>query len=206
MSYEEQFKAFIQKEMSQDLAHDFAHVMRVVSIAKKLCLQEQAKTEVVLPAAYLHDCFSHPKNHPERSQSSLIAANKAVKFLASINYPDEYLTEIHHAILAHSYSANVTPETIEAKIVQDADRLDALGAVGIARCIQVSSVFSTALYDIEDPFAKNRSLDDKQYAIDHFSVKLLKLVDSLNTQSAIEEGSRRTNYMRGFLNQLKGEI
>ncbi|WP_345742541.1 HD domain-containing protein [Shewanella algicola] len=146
--YETQIIAFINKQMQQDLAHDLNHVYRVVNTAKALCLSEGAMVEAVLPAAYLHDCFSFAKNHPDRAQSSRYAADKAIAFLQSIDYPTQFSPAIHHAIVAHSFSANVAPQSVEAQIVQDADRLDALGAIGIARCLQVSTSLGVSLYDV----------------------------------------------------------
>ena len=203
---EKHFIEFIQSEMQQDLAHDLNHVLRVVKTAKTLCASEGAKLEVVLPAAYLHDCFSFPKNHPDRAKSSKIAADKALEFLASIDYPAKYFEAIHHAIVAHSFSAKIKPETLEAQIVQDADRLDALGAIGVARCIQVSSSLGVGLYDAEDPFSQNRELNDRQFTIDHFYTKLFKLKDTMNTQSAIVEAEKRTVFMKEYLTQLGAEI
>ncbi|CAH6866896.1 HD domain-containing protein [Vibrio chagasii] len=204
--FEEQLLEFAQQEMTQDAAHDISHIKRVVKTAKALCDQEQAKLEVVLPAAYLHDCFTFPKNHPDRAQSSTIAADKAISFLKSIDYPTSYLDEIHHAIVTHSYSANITPETLEAQIVQDADRLDSLGAIGIARCLYVGQSFNAELYNHEDPFAEHRDLDDKHYSVDHFYVKLFKLAETMNTESAKLEANKRTDYMRSFLEQLSTEV
>ncbi|TDR74771.1 HD domain-containing protein [Photobacterium lutimaris] len=203
---ENQFVEFIQAEMQQDLAHDMNHVFRVVKTAKTLCEREEASLEIVLPAAYLHDCFSFPKNHPERAKSSQVAADKAVEFLASIGYPSQYFEAIHHAIVAHSFSANIKPETLEAQIVQDADRLDALGAIGIARCIQVSSNLGVSLYDAQDPFSTGRELNDRKYTIDHFYTKLFKLKDTMNTVSAKVEAEKRTHYMEAYLEQLGTEI
>ncbi|MGR5355101.1 HD domain-containing protein [Vibrio chagasii] len=206
--FEDQLLEFAQQEMTQDAAHDISHIKRVVKTAKALCAQEQAKLEVVLPAAYLHDCFTFPKNHPDRAQSSTMAADKAIAFLKSIDYPTSYLDEIHHAIVTHSYSysANITPETLEAQIVQDADRLDSLGAIGIARCLYVGQSFNAELYNHEDPFAEHRDLDDKHYSVDHFYVKLFKLAETMNTESAKLEANKRTDYMRGFLEQLSTEV
>ncbi|CAH6897159.1 HD domain-containing protein [Vibrio chagasii] len=204
--FEDQLLEFAQQEMTQDAAHDISHIKRVVKTAKALCDQEQAKLEVVLPAAYLHDCFTFPKNHLDRAQSSTMAADKAISFLKSIDYPTSYLDEIHHAIVTHSYSANITPETLEAQIVQDADRLDSLGAIGIARCLYVGQSFNAELYNHEDPFAEHRDLDDKHYSVDHFYVKLSKLAETMNTESAKLEANKRTDYMRGFLEQLGAEV
>jgi len=204
--YEKQLLAFIQAEMTQDPAHDINHVMRVVKTAKMLCSQESAMWEIILPAVYLHDCFSFAKNHPERETSSMVAADKAINFLSSINYPREYFEGIHHAIVAHSFSANVKARTIEAKIVQDADRLDAIGAIGIARCFQVSATFGVPLYGSEDPFCTKRSPDDRRFTIDHFYVKLLKLADTMNTASAEREAQKRIDFMKVYLRQLETEV
>ncbi|WP_210473416.1 HD domain-containing protein [Vibrio crassostreae] len=204
--FEDQLLDFAQREMTQDAAHDISHIKRVVKTAKALCVQEQAKLEVVLPAAYLHDCFTFPKNHPDRAKSSQMAADKAISFLKSIDYPVSYLDEIHHAIVTHSYSANITPETLEAQVVQDADRLDSLGAIGIARCLYVGQSFNAELYNHQDPFAEHRDLDDKHYSVDHFYVKLFKLAETMNTESAKLEANKRTDYMRGFLEQLSTEV
>ncbi|WP_319759682.1 HD domain-containing protein [Maridesulfovibrio sp.] len=204
--YESKFESYIRSEMVQDPAHDINHVRRVVKTAKELCDKEEAKLEVVLPAAYLHDCFTFPKNHPERASSSRVAAEKAEEFLLSIDYPKEYLEEIKHAIVAHSFSMGVKPNTVEAQIVQDADRLDALGAIGISRCIQVSSSFGTSLYHSEDPYAENRALDDKTYALDHFQVKLFKLADQMNTASAKREAKKRVQFMELYIEQLATEM
>ena len=204
--YENEILAFVQKEMTQDPAHDIKHIFRVVKTAKALCLHEKGKLDIILPAAYLHDCFSFPKNHPDRAQSSTIAAEKAIEFLTSIGYPSAYYEDIHHAILAHSYSANIKPLTLEAKIVQDADRLDSLGAIGIARCLQVGTSLGTSLYNSEDTFCKKRVPDDINYTVDHFYVKLFNLADTMNTESAKIEGHHRTKFMREYLEQLAIEV
>jgi len=204
--YESALRAFAEQEMVEDPAHDLSHVLRVVKTAKALCQREQAKLAIVLPAAYLHDCFSFAKNHPDRKQSSKRAADKAVEFLNSIDYPAAYLDEIHHAIAAHSYSANIKPQTLEAQIVQDADRLDALGAIGIARCLQVGSSFGIPLYNQHDSFCQQRTPDDRNYTIDHFYVKLFSLADTMNTASAKAEGEQRTTFMRQYLQQLATEV
>ncbi|CAM3172277.1 HD domain-containing protein [Vibrio rarus] len=204
--FEPIFEAFIKKEMTLDVAHDLSHVTRVVAMAKSLAKQEKGNLWVVLPAAYLHDCFTFAKNHPQRQLSSQLAADKAVQFLASIRYPSYTFSDVHHAICAHSYSADITPTTIEAKIVQDADRIDSLGAIGIARCIQVSSGFNGELYSAEDPFAEQRSLDDKAFTVDHFFAKLFKLPELMHTKSGKKEAHKRALFMRQYLNQLRQEI
>ncbi|HHF3108330.1 TPA: HD domain-containing protein [Vibrio diabolicus] len=203
---ESQFFEFMQQEMQVDAAHDISHVQRVVNTAKKLAVEEGADLSIVLPAAYLHDCFTYPKDHPNRKQSSIIAAKKAVAFLESIDYPQQYHDAIAHAIEAHSFSANIRPNTLEAKVVQDADRLDALGAIGVTRCIQVSTEFDAQLYDDKDIFAQQRELDDKQFTLDHFQAKLFKIAETMNTESARREAQKRKAFMQAYIEQLHYEV
>lgn len=205
-TFEPQWAQFIRQEMTTDGAHDLAHVQRVVHTAKQLCNEEQATMEVVVAAAWLHDCFTFAKNHPQRQLSSQYAADKAIHWLQQHQYPSCYLEAIHHAICAHSYSADITPTTIEAKIVQDADRLDGLGAIGIARCIMTGASFESALYATDDPFCRQRTAQDKAYIIDHFYSKLFATVETMNTASGHKEALRRKAFMDHFLTQLASEI
>ncbi|MBC7692209.1 MAG: HD domain-containing protein [Methylotenera sp.] len=190
-----------------DPAHDIAHFKRVVTAAKALCLEEKAKPEVVVPAAWLHDFVNVPKNDPRRSQASRISAAAAIEYLASEGYPAEFHAEIAHAIEAHSFSAKIEPRTLEARIVQDADRLDGLGAIGIARCFAVAGMLQRRIYDPEDPFGTGeRPMDDLVNTIDHFYVKLFKVAEVLTTSAGRLEGKRRAEYMRLFLKELGREI
>lgn len=189
-----------------DPAHDLSHVKRVVNTAKKLAKEENAINEIVVPAAWLHDLVNLPKNHPDRKKASALAAEEALKYLRSVEYPEKYLDSIHHAICAHSFSAGITPTTLEAKIVQDADRLDALGAIGLARLFSINTQLGRVFYDHKDPFAQKRSLDDKLYGLDHIFIKLEKISESMNTVSASIEAKRRFSFIQEFLNELKKEI
>lgn len=189
-----------------DPAHDLAHVKRVVAAAKKLAEEEKANLNVIIPAAWLHDLVNLPKDHPDRKKASRFAADEATAFLRSVNYPEKYLDEIHHAICAHSFSSGITPETKEAKIVQDADRLDALGAIGLARLFSITTQLTRPFYDSSDPFASNRPLDDKLYGIDHIYIKLEKITHSMNMNSARVEALRRFKFIEEFLDELKKEI
>jgi uncharacterized protein len=199
-------KKILASDMGDDPAHDLAHFRRVVATAKQLCAEENASWEVVVPAAWLHDLVNVPKNDPRRSQASRLSAEAAVEFLREENYPEEHFEGIAHAIEAHSFSAAIECHTVEAGIVQDADRLDGLGAIGIARCFAVAGLLKRPLYEPSDPFGATRTLDDLKYTIDHFFVKLFKVVDTLRTDSGKAEGQRRARFMREFLDQLAAEI
>ena len=189
-----------------DPAHDLLHIRRVVENACRLAREEGADLYIVLPAAYFHDFVTVPKNDTRRSVASRLSAVAAIEYLGSIGYPEKYFDGIRHAIEAHSFSANISPGTIEAKVVQDADRLDANGAIGIARCFAVNAQIQTAFYDPDDFLHERRDADDGKFAVDHFFIKLFKLPEMMNTASARAEGERRVVFMKEFLKELQREV
>lgn len=205
--WEARFKTFLdQHEEQADVAHDLAHILRVVANARKLAAISQADLHVVIPAAWLHDCVSVPKSSSLRNQASRMAAKAAGDFLNAAGYPSQFIPAIQHAIEAHSFSANIAPRSLEAQVVQDADRLDSLGAIGIARCLMLGAVLNRPLYELEEPFPHNRPADDQLYTIDHFYTKLLKLADSMQTPAGKAEAEQRSEFMRHYLGQLAIEI
>jgi len=205
--WESQLEKKIKEVASnEDPAHDLLHFKRVVKLAKNLCEKEKAKLEVVVPAAWLHDLVIIPKNSPLRNQASRLSAEKALDFLSEIKYPEIYLKEIAHAIEGHSFSANIEVKTLEAKIVQDADRIDGLGAIGIARCFATAGVLKRPFYSDQDPFCEFRQPDDLKYTLDHFFQKLFKTAETLKTRAGREEGRKRLEKMKNFLEGLKNEI
>ena len=204
--WERQIAAFVAGSAGADPAHDGEHIRRVVASAAVLARAEGAEPAVVLPAAWLHDCVIVPKDSPQRALASRLAARAATELLDSIGYPARHIDAIRHAIEAHSFSAGIAPGTIEAMVVQDADRLDALGAIGIARCLMLSAALGRRLYDPDDPFAQSRAPDDTANTIDHFYTKLLCLAAGMNTAAARAEAQRRTTFMRAFLDQLASEL
>jgi len=197
---------YLSEVMASDPAHDISHVKRVVQNTLRLTAAENGNAEVTVPAAWLHDCVSVAKDSPLRAKASTMAARDAVRFLESVDYSPSLLKQVHHAIEAHSFSANITPETLEARIVQDADRLEAVGAIGITRCFLTGGSMGTPLYEPSDPFAENRTPDDRRYTLDHFYCKLLGLAETMKTEAGKAEAIKRTDYMREFLEQLGEDI
>ena len=197
---------FLEQSDPADGAHDISHVRRVVKNCSYLTDIESANASITIPAAWLHDCVAVPKDSPLRSQGSRLAAEAAVEFLAEIDYPQEHLEDIYHAIEAHSYTAAIPTRTLEAQIVQDADRLDSLGAIGIARCLLVGGHLNRPLCDANDPFCDDREPDDSLYTIDHFYNKLFKLPDTMQTDAGRAEAHRRADLMREYLDNLREEI
>ena len=207
----EQWEELFEKKVAElnsggDPAHDLAHFKRVVKTARALALEEGAELEVVIPAAWLHDYVNVPKDDPRRPQASRMSAEAARSFLSEICYPECHLEWIVHAIEAHSFSAGIVARTIEAQVVQDADRLDGLGAIGVARCFTVAGCLGQRLYDPDDPMAERRALDDSRNTVDHFFVKLFKSAESLQTRAGRAEGIRRLEFMKAYLGELRLEI
>ena len=203
--WEPRFAAYVA-ERSGDAAHDVEHVRRVVANAKRLAAAERAPLDVVIPAAWLHDVVHVPKDSPDRARASRLAADAAARQLAAWGYPSALVPEIAHAIEAHSFTAGIAPRTPAARVVQDADRLDALGAVGLARTLMLGGAMGRLLYDAADPFCERRAPDDRASTIDHFYTKLLHLPGRMQTPSGRAEAARRADVLRGFLDALRREL
>lgn len=201
-------RAFVEARPGGDAAHDLAHVRRVVAWAERLAVSEAADLRVVLPAAWLHDCVTVPKDSPDRARASRLAADAAGAFLRDAGFPADLVPAVEHAVEAHSFSAGVAPRTVEAKVVQDADRLDALGAIGIARLFATAGAMGSALTHPTDPVPSEpptRALDDRRYATDHVFVKLLRLPATMRTDAGRAEAERRADTLRAFLDELRRE-
>lgn len=197
-----------------DPAHDLLHLERVVAAAKRICALEGADPAIVIPAAWLHDYVVVAKDDPLRAQASRLAAQAGRAYLVSIGYPacdsskesKATLVAIAHAIEAHSFSANIAPQTLEAKVVQDADRLDGIGAIGIARCFACSGTMNRPFYSVVDPFCASREPDDGLFTIDHFYRKLFKTAATMQTAVGRAEASHRVEVMRRYLAELGAEL
>ena len=200
-------RAFVERG-GGDAAHDPAHVRRVVAWAERLGREEGADLRVVVPAAWLHDCVTVPKDAPGRPQASRLAAEAAGAFLRAEGFPDALVPAVEHAVAAHSWSAGIAPETAEARVVQDADRLDALGAIGVARLYATAGALGAALTHPTDPVPAEppaRPLDDRRWATDHAYVKLLRLPATMRTAAGRREAERRAATLRSFLVELRRE-
>lgn len=199
-------KEEVKTRISNDPAHDFDHIMRVYKNAKKICNEEKVNPKLVLSAALLHDIVSYPKSDKRSKLSSIRSAELSKKILKKYDFSDEEIQIISDAIRDHSFSQNKIPQTIEGKILQDADRLDALGAIGIARVFAVAGSEKRRFYNTDDPFCKTRIPDDKIWTVDHFYQKLLKLESMMNTKSGKIEAKKRTKVLREFLKHLSQEL
>ncbi len=202
----EQMQKEVRKKISNDPAHDFDHIIRVYKNAEILAKKEKANTKLVLCAALLHDIVNYPKSDNRSKNSSTHSSIAAKKILSKYNFTNSEIKIITDAIRDHSFSKNTIPKTLEGKILQDADRLDAIGAIGIARAFAVSGAEKRSFYNKVDPFCSKRKPDDTKWTVDHFYRKLLKLEKLMNTKSAKIEAKKRTKILENFLSELKLEI
>jgi uncharacterized protein len=189
-----------------DGAHDATHLERVWRNAQALLMHyPAADTLVVLAACYLHDLVNVPKNDTRRAHASRLSAEAARPQLMALGFPPDKLDAVAHAIEAHSFSAAIPATTLEARIVQDADRLDGLGAVGLARMFYIAGRMGSSLAHAADPLAHERPLDDRTYALDHIPAKLAKLPAMMQTEAGRALAEARLATLTAFRTAFAAE-
>lgn len=202
----------VLERMRLDGAHDPGHLARVFEHARAITRGERGRGaevdwEVLAAAVLFHDVVNLPKDSDERESASRRSARCAAEYFDGRGVFDSRRTQcLMGAVERHSYSRGLRPETLEGEILRDADRLEALGAVGIARCFSVSGAMEGAIAHPTDPFAEERELDDTAYAIDHFFEKLLELRGSFLTETGRELAERRHTFLEEFLDQFAREV
>lgn len=211
--WEARFATIVRAEMEKDVsdpAHDFDHFRRVWVLSQIIAKGEGWWDDLdhlaLLGAAYFHDIVNPPKDSPLRSLASQSSANLTRELLAGDDIPVETMDRMAHAIEAHSFSAGIEPRSNEARVLQDADRLEALGAIGLARVFAVSGALGRGLFNSEDLLADHRPLDDTQYAVDHFEIKLLRIPERMNTKTGSALANERADVLRDYLRTLKAEL
>lgn len=208
--WESKFIDYLHQHITtNDAAHDISHFKRVWNTCLAIDTAEGNKGDllILLTASYFHDLIAVPKNSPDRHKASFLSAEKTDTLLHTYfkGFPEDKIAGVKHAIHAHSFSAGITPVTYEAKVLQDADRMEALGAIGIARTFYVAGLLHTQMFHPTDPLAQNRALDDKTYALDHFQVKLLKLPAQMNTASGKQLAEKYAAVLTAFMQQIVKE-
>lgn len=198
---------FIKEVFQNDFSgHDFFHSMRVYRTAMKIAQVEHADLEVVALAALLHDV-------DDRKLSPATAEKKenAARFMRSQNVPESKIRQVCQIIDEVSFKGtdSVRPSTSEGKCVQDADRLDALGAIGIARTFAYGGSHNRAIYDPELPprTAMNQAqyYSSKSTSLNHFYEKLFLLEGMMNTETGKAIARKRTQYMQQFVDEFLNE-
>lgn len=187
-------------------AHDFFHVERVVKNARVVGIAEGADVAVVVTAALLHELFTLPKGHPQSHEAGDVCAEHARALLCREGAPESLTARVASAIRDHAFSKGVVPEALESKVLQDADRLDALGAIGLARMWATCADMKRPFYSPDDPFCASRTPDDKAWGLDHVFKKLLVVPERLHTETARAMARRRAEFLRAYVDELRAEI
>src|SRR5439155_16099852 len=213
MQFEQEILANVYSEVERrfagidDLAHGWEHVTRVYALALHIAEQEGANRFVVAMAALMHDLGRTVQADSITHHADLSVA-LATELLATYQVSADIQEAVLHAIIAHSFSRGIPPRTLEARVVRDADRLDGLGAIGILRWAIAGTLRrspQTNTYHPTDPFAEQRTPDDRSYMLDHFFIKLLKLSDTMSTETGRALAQQRTAFMRIYLDELRKE-
>ncbi len=187
-------------------AHDFSHVERVVATTLRIARAEGAEEGVPATAALLHELFSYPKGHPSSPFSGDVCAEHARALLEREGAPSALLDGAPLAIRDHAFSKGAVPDALASRILQDADRLDALGAIGLARMWATCAEMRRPFYAPEDPFCDARAPDDKLWGLDHVFKKLLVVPERLHTRTARGIATRRAELIRAYVEELRDEL
>jgi uncharacterized protein len=199
-------------------AHNLDHVMRVYNLCKLLAeFEENVDLEILIPAALLHDIarVEESEDKTGKTDHALLGGEIAADILKTLGYEDEKIEEIKHCIITHRFRTGNEPKTIEAKILFDSDKLDAIGAVGIARSFMLSGQYGQRLVlnkSIDNYLAANtaengRIKDNSKHTpFIEYEVKYKKIPDKLHTKKAREIGNERLKFMEEFFDRLRSEV
>lgn len=180
--------------LKEGTGHDYYHIERAVINARKILRTEQANSFIIELAAWLHDLGDHKLHNGIDKSEELISA-----FLKSLFVEQSIINRVVKIVSQVSFSKGNKPSSIEAEIVQDADRLDAIGAIGIARCFAYGGSKNRILYSPDEQEKENSS-------IQHFYDKLFKLKDLMNTESAKLIAAKRHSFMEEYIAEFYREV
>ncbi len=194
-----------------ELAHDRHHIRRVHAWVLRLADEARADADLAGAAALVHDLVFVPKDSPARSEGGERSAAAAPAVLAAAGYAADEIAQIADAVRTSSWSRGLPPTGPLGAVLQDADRLDALGAVGLMRNLACAQHMAKpgvgGFYHADDPLARSgRPLDDKAWATDHLFAKLLRLADGMHTTTARAEARRRHDFLLTWLAELEAEL
>jgi uncharacterized protein len=191
-------------------AHNFDHVMRVYRLAEHLAEKEGADVEIVRAAALLHDARgSSSGNHGQREGHHETSAQFAAEVLAEMEWPQEKVAAVQHCIRTHRFRSPQTPETVEAQVLFDADKLDAIGAIGAVRSIAYAVLDGKPVYaQPSETFLKTleKEPDETHSSYHEFLFKLSKIKDRMYTRTGKALAQARHTYLSGFFDQLWAEV
>ncbi|MBW6516921.1 MAG: HD domain-containing protein [ANME-2 cluster archaeon] len=193
-------------ENAPSAGHDITHSLRVRDLCLYLAQEEGGDSQVLEAAALLHDIGRPAEFKDPDTDHAVISAQLAPGILSGAGFPSRNIPAVVYAIKHHRHSSGVVPDTLEARILQDADRLDISGAVGAAMTFAYSGAMNRSLYHSGDPLGEHRQLDGDEYALDHILSKLTHLPRTMHTVTARQMAEERSRFLNGFVEQLAGEI
>lgn len=206
----EKIISFARKYNKNDPSHDFEHALRVLHLSEKIAEKEEkgkADLDILIPAALFHDVIVYRKDISRSKREEDESAELAGKELKKLKeYPEDKISKVQTCIRQCSFSKGITPKLFEAKILQDADRLKATGAVSIMRTFSSCGQMNRRFYDPQDPFRKNGLSPGSYFGLDLFYDRLLVVGGKMHTQYARKLAKRRTEFLRSFLKELKNEL
>lgn len=216
MKYEKIIK-IVQDKLTCS-AHNLDHVFRVYNLCLLLAKYERdVNLEVLIPAALLHDIarVEESQDKTGKIDHAVLGSSVAENILRKLEYEEEQIKEIKHCIITHRFRTGNEPKTIEAKILFDADKLDVIGASGIARTFMLAGQFGQRLIinDSIDDYIQSNTVENgrlkdvsKHTPFIEYEVKFKKIPDKLYTEKAKEIGRERLEFMDEYFNRLKAEI
>lgn len=185
----EKIREYVRATLDRPGSHGFDHIGRVTAMCERIGREEHADMRILIPAALLHD-IARPLEKERGIPHEQEGARMAEEFLRSIGYDSDRIPAITHAIRAHRYRSTEKPASPEAQILSDADKLDAMGAVGIARTFMRAGEHNGSIHD----------------GIGHFRDKLLNLPDLMYTGTARRIAGERSAFLLRFLEALEDEL
>lgn len=220
MNIDEKYKKIVEivQERLTCSAHNLDHVFRVCNLCLLISKDEKdADLEVLIPSALLHDIarVEESKDKTGELDHAILGSEIAEDILRKLQYEEDKIEKIKHCIISHRFRTGNEPNTLEARILFDADKLDVIGASGVARTFMLSGQFGQRLIVdetlneyLESNTVENGRIKDvsKHTPFIEYEIKFKKIPDKLYTKKAKEIGKERLEFMEGFFNRLKLEI
>ena len=200
-----------QYYLAADPVHDFDHIRRVLALAERVAAAEGADREIVRAAVLLHDAAgaSPGAESGPRATHHEASADFAGEVLASEGWPEERIEAVQHCIRAHRFRGTEAPRTLEAQILFDCDKLDVLGAIGVARTVAYAALAGQPLTG--EPSEKFKATGEKEPGEPHtpyheFLFKLSKVKDRMQTATARQIAEERHRYLEEYFARLRREV
>lgn len=189
-------------------AHDFDHVLRVLTLTERLARAEGADIEIVRAAALLHDIARKEEDETSSGDHAQMAADRARVILLARGVEAERANAVSHAIAAHRFRGSTSPQTLEAKILFDADKLDSIGAIGVARAYAVAGALNQRLWSeaLPNQVATRDQHNSMHSPVAEFVVKLSQVRERVYTAAAHEIAEERHVFMVEFFARLEREV